>query len=218
LDEAEKLLAALVDSQTTPCAIELLVGPAWKDDPAISQVLAASGLCLTVAVEGTAIEVDWMTKRLADEWSDLGVANHQVVSDEAAAALITRLAEFPAGGESPLVLQANMVPSGTTRFVAALRELDEHCSVQAHAGNGVVIARLSEFPADGLARTLIGQLHPVAAAAHGHVTVLSNPGNAEVTHQSAWGAIDAPFDLMTAVKREFDPRNILNPDRFIYLH
>jgi glycolate oxidase FAD binding subunit len=217
LDEAEKLLAALIDSQTTPCAIELLRGTVWNDDPAIAQMSAASGLCLAIAFEGTATEVEWMTKQLVDEWSDLGIASSQVVLDEAASELMSRLAEFSAAGESPLVLQANIVPSGTTRFVSALRELDENCSVQAHAGNGVVIARLSEFPPDGLAKTLIGQLHPVAAAAHGHVTVLSNPSSAEMTHQSAWGAIDAPVDLMTAVKREFDPKSILNPERFIYL-
>ena len=215
--DAEKLLAALVDSKTTPCAIELLSGPAWKDDSTIGEASATTGLCLAVAFEGTETEVHWMTNQLVDEWSELG-AGGQIVSEEAATALMSRLSEAPASSESPLVLQANMVPSGTTRFAAALHELDENCSVQAHAGNGVVIAHLSDFPADGLARTLIGQLHPVAAAAHGHVTVLSNPSSAEVTHQSVWGAIDAPFDLMTTVKREFDPRNILNPDRFIYLH
>ena len=110
-----------------------------------------------------------------------------------------------------------MTPSGTTRFVQALQDLDPNCSIQAHAGNGIVIARLSEFPGAGLAKTLVGKLQAVAASAHGHVVVLSNPGRSEMTHQSVWGAIDAPLELMTAVKREFDPKNILNPDRFVYV-
>ena len=38
-----------------------------------------------------------------------------------------------------------------------------------------------------------------------------------MTHQSVWGAIDAPFELMTAGKGKFDPKNILNPDRFVYV-
>jgi hypothetical protein len=38
-----------------------------------------------------------------------------------------------------------------------------------------------------------------------------------MTHQSVWGAIDAPLDLMTAVKRKFDPKDILNRGRFLYL-
>jgi FAD/FMN-containing dehydrogenase len=32
-----------------------------------------------------------------------------------------------------------------------------------------------------------------------------------------WGAIDAPLDLMSAVKRKFDPQDILNRGRFLYV-
>jgi FAD/FMN-containing dehydrogenase len=38
-----------------------------------------------------------------------------------------------------------------------------------------------------------------------------------MTHQSVWGGIDAAFDLMTKVKQQFDPRDILNRGRFVYL-
>jgi FAD/FMN-containing dehydrogenase len=60
-------------------------------------------------------------------------------------------------------------------------------------------------------------LQSLAAIGHGSVSVLSNPGGSEMTHQCVWGGIDAPFDLMTSVKRQFDPRNVLNPGRFVYL-
>jgi FAD/FMN-containing dehydrogenase len=63
---------------------------------------------------------------------------------------------------------------------------------------------------------LLARLAPLAAHAHGNVTILANPSGAEMTHQAVWGGIDAPFDLMTTVKREFDPQNLLNPGRFIY--
>lgn len=216
LDEAEKLLAAIAHSQTTPCAVELLGGSFWKDDAAVGNVVSDDNLCLVVVVEGTQPEVEWMLKQLADEWREVGVSSHRTLREEEAHDLMGRLAEFPAADDAPLSLKASMTPSGTTSFIAAVRELDAKCAIQAHAGNGVVIARLSEFPADGLATTLVGKLQPVAAAAHGHVVVLSNPSGAEMTHQSMWGASDAPFDLMSAVKREFDPKNILNPGRFVY--
>jgi len=38
-----------------------------------------------------------------------------------------------------------------------------------------------------------------------------------MTHQSVWGGIDAPFALMSAVKRKFDPKDILNRGRFVYV-
>ena len=132
-------------------------------------------------------------------------------------ALWSRLTEFSAEGESPLALKASVAPSGVTAMVLAARRLDPECSIQAHAGSGIVLIKLSQFPKQGLSRALIGQLQPVAAAHRGNLVVLSNPSGAEQTHQAVWGAIDAPLELMTQVKRKFDPHDILNRGRFVYL-
>ncbi|MBC8350849.1 MAG: FAD-binding oxidoreductase [Planctomycetes bacterium] len=218
LNQADRLLAALVNSETTPCAVELLVGPTWTADKQFTDLSSSgSSLFLAVAVEGTEPEVEWMTKQLGDEWRSEGVSSHQIIEGHAADELFGSMTEFPSSGESPLVLRASIAPSGITRFIEAVQSLDANCSVQSHAGNGIVIARLSEFPSAGLAKTLVGNLQAVAASAHGNVVVLSNPGGSEMTHQSVWGAVDAPFELMSSVKREFDPKNILNPDRFVYV-
>lgn len=216
-DAAERLLAALVNSQTTPAAVELLAGPAWDGDPALRSLQSTSPehLYLVVGLEGDAVEVESMTRQLEAEWDALGVAAPLEIGE--AAALWQRLIEFPAAGESPLVLKASVVPSGTTAVALAARKLDPQCSIQAHAGNGVVIIRFASFPQQGLSRALVGDLAPIAAAHHGHVTVLSNPGGAEMTHQSVWGAIDVPLELMTEVKRRFDPQDILNRGRFVYV-
>jgi glycolate oxidase FAD binding subunit len=224
LDQAEMLLTVLVRSETMPAAIELVGGPAWENDAALagppesdSKITSASKLFLIVGLEGTRAEVNWMLGQLTKEWRDRGVKNSKTIVDEAATQLWRRLAEFPAFAEAPLVLKASLAPSGVARFVGTLREVDARCSFQAHAGNGIVIVRFSEFPAGGLSRMLVGKLQPLAAAARGHVQVLSNPSQAEMTHQSVWGGLDAPFELMTAVKREFDPHDILNPGRFVYV-
>jgi glycolate dehydrogenase FAD-binding subunit len=214
---AEKLLAALVASQTAPTAIELLAGPAWQADPALQSLATAEPdhVFLVVGVEGTAPEVEFMVRQLTHEWRELGVAAPLVVGETAA--LWQRLIEFPAAGDSPLVLKASVVPCGTTALIDAARRLDPGCSIQAHAGNGSLVIKFSEFPAQGLSRALVGNLQPAAAAHRGHVMVLSNPSRAEMTHQSAWGATDAPLELMTAVKWRFDPKDILNRGRFVFL-
>ena len=214
---AERLLAALVTSKATPAAIELLAGPAWQSDPAFAPFDhgSQSRLFLVVGLEGTAVEVEYMTAQLAAEWRELGACEPLVVGE--AAALWQRLIEFPAEGESPLVLKANVVPSGTAAIIEAARRIDPACSIQAHAGNGVVLIKMSKFPAEGLSRALVGNLQPAAAAHHGQVIVLSNPSGAEMTHQSVWGATDSPLDPMTEVKRNFDPRDILNRGRFLYV-
>jgi glycolate oxidase FAD binding subunit len=214
---AEKLLAGLVTSKTNPTAIELLAGPAWKNDPALAELLHASAesLYLVVGLEGTSAEVEYMVRQLSGEWSSLGIAAPLVVGE--AGALWQRLIEFSSGGQSPLVLKASVAASGTTALIEAARRLDSDCSIQAHAGNGVVIIKMSKFPAQGLSRALVGNLQPAAAAHYGQVIVLSNASGAEMTHQSAWGATDAPLELMTAVKRRFDPKDILNRGRLVYV-
>jgi glycolate oxidase FAD binding subunit len=214
--EAEKLLAALVTSKVTPMAIELLVGPEWRDEAALAGLAQESpaGLVLVVGLEGTGPEVEYMIGQLSAEWRELGVDAPQVVGESAS--LWQRLIEFSAAGQSPLVLKANVRPSGTTAMIESARRLDPECSIQAHAGNGILIFKISRFPADGLSRALVGKLQPTAAAHGGQVVILSNPSGAEMTHQSVWGATDLPLALMGEVKRRFDPKDILNRGRFVY--
>jgi FAD/FMN-containing dehydrogenase len=114
-----------------------------------------------------------------------------------------------------LVLKANLVSSGVTRFVEAARTLDAACSLLAHAADGIVLLRLSELPKGGVTKGLIGTLQTAAVAAQGSIVVLSGSGS-DATHPSVWGTNVPGLSLMNAVKREFDPKNILNPDRFVY--
>jgi FAD/FMN-containing dehydrogenase len=212
---AERVLAALVTSQTTPTAIELLAGPEWDADEALAglQRPVASPLLVVIGFEGTAAEVEYSIRQLLAEWRALEIEEPLIVCETTA--LWRRLIEFSAAGQSPLVLKASVVPSGLTTMIEAARELDPACSLQAHAGNGIALAKLSKFPAEGLSRALVGRLQPLAAAHHGQVIVLSNPSGAEMTHQSVWGATDSPLALMSEVKRRFDPRDILNRGRFV---
>jgi len=208
-------LAALINSKTTPVAIEVLAGPEWKGDPALSDLQNSSptALYVVVALEGAAPEVEFMVAQLIDEWREIGVEAPLVVGETAA--LWRRLIEFSAAGVSPLVLKANVVPSGTTSLIEAARRLDPDCSVQAHAGNGIVLIKMSKFPASGLSRALVGSLQPAAAAHHGQVVILSNPSGVEMTHQSAFGMTDSPLEVMRELKRRFDPKEILNRGRFV---
>jgi glycolate oxidase FAD binding subunit len=216
-EHAEELLVALANSATTPTAIELLAGPTWDNDPAFATFDHASPARMYVVVEfeGLESEVEWMTKQLGTEWRQAGFAPPQVIGDRTD--LWRRLVEFPAIDAAPLAIKAALVPSGVAPFIAAVRQVDPEASIQAHAGNGIVLAKFAQYPEQGLSRALVGNLHPVAARYHGQVTVVSNPSAAEMTHQSVWGGIDAPFALMTAVKQKFDPRDILNRGRFVYV-
>lgn len=211
LEQLEKILAAIVHSETYPVAVEYVSGPAWSDTLESGELGR-----LWILYEGTEEEVEWMSQRLCDEWQTLSVPSLDRLDDRSADAIITRLIEFPDAPDAALTLRANVVPSGTTAIIQAALEIDAQCSLQSHAGCGIVNMRFDEFPERGLAKSLTGLLRPIATSHHGNVIVASNPSGDEMTRQCVWGGLDEPFWMMEEIKRQFDPANILNPGRFVY--
>jgi glycolate oxidase FAD binding subunit len=216
LETAERLLAGLIHTRTTPAAIELLIGPAWRDDPALGPIPKSAVARLAVGLEGTAAEVNWMTEQLHAEWRKASVPPARTIAGEAADGLWNRLAAFPAAGSSPLVLRINVPPSATTGFVRRLLDLDPECSIEAHAGNGVLRARFASIEAADVPRVLNDQLSLAAATVGGNAVVLKCAHKAELTRRVVWGRGGSTIAVMNALKDQFDPKGLLNPDRFVY--
>lgn len=215
LELAERLLAAIVSSRTTPAAVELLAGPMWREHASLGTLTAGSSYRLVVGLEGTAPEVDWMLTQLAAEWRELGVPTAHVIAGDAAAKLWEMLNEFSGFPDAPLVVKASVLPSRVTEYVRLAREIDPQVSVQAHAGNGIVIARFEQFTAGDISTALLGRLRPAAQQFGGSAIVLSS--NVEGwTRQAWWGGLGPAAPWMQKVKQEFDPGNLLNPGRFAY--
>ncbi len=215
LSACESLLAALVNSRTTPAAIELLVGPHWRDNTTLGLATAGSIGRLAVGLEGTAGEVEWMLGQLAHEWRALGVTASRAVTDRRASELWSQLRAFPSEPDAPLVIKASVLPSRTVELVQLVLKIDSQASVQAHAGNGIVIARFTQFDSADVSRNLIGRLQPAAQLAGGNVVVLSST-LAGLTRQAVWGNATAATHWMAKLKQQFDPKGLLNPGRFVY--
>jgi hypothetical protein len=101
-------------------------------------------------------------------------------------------------------------------MIELLQGIDPQCSVQAHAGNGVVVTRLTNFGPGGMSKILVGRLQPAATEQQGHVMVLRCDTPSELTRQCWWGSVGDSAATMESVKRQFDPKNLLNRGRFIY--
>jgi glycolate oxidase FAD binding subunit len=202
---AERLLSALVTSNVTPVAVELVTGPAWN-----------SAVQLILGIEGTEAEVSWMIETLTAEWSALGIPERQVIEDEIAESLWAQLREFPVNRDAPLVLKASLRPSGVCSFVSTVQQIDPNASILAHAGNGIVVVRFAKFEASDLSRQLVGRLQPLARQNGGHVLILSSNGLGELTRQAQWGGVEDEVIWMSKIKTQFDPQNVLNPGRFVF--
>lgn len=215
-EQAETLLAALGQSRTTPAAVELLAGPAWSDDTNLATLTPGTSARLVVGLEGTAVEVDWMVEQLRGEWQALGVSNTRVLTGDPCSNLWRSLAEFPANRDAAAVIRANVLPGAVTTFAQEVLQVDPQASIQAHAGNGILIVRFGGLAASDIAATIIKRLRPAADAMRGSVVVVHAAQGVEFTRQLIWGPARADFPQQVAVKRQFDPRGVLNPGRFIF--
>jgi glycolate oxidase FAD binding subunit len=214
-ETAERILESLVTTQVSPAAIELLSGPSWNNDAVLGSLPDRGSTHLLVGLEGTADEVAWMCDTLWNELRRVGMAA-EIVSDEHTSSLWMRLAQFPVEGNMPLVIKASVRPSRTVEFIQLLQRIDPEGSVQAHAGNGIVIAKLTQFGMGDLSTMLVTRLQPAVAECGGHIIVLSCTSAKELTHQCWWGTVGDSLAVMEEIKRQFDPRDLLNRGRFVY--
>jgi glycolate oxidase FAD binding subunit len=217
LPTVERMLTRLAKLPVSPVAIDLLIGSAWELDPNSP----GSALALVVRVEGTQSEVSWLAEQVQYELLTGGGANVRRLEAGEADSLWARQVEFSDRGpaasndESPMVVKICVPPSAVTKIAADLLDFDAGCRIQAHAGNGIVLARFSRFGHADLTKTLVGSLRPAAVGLGGSLTVVSNKLEG-ITPHIVWGGRTKAIVLMERVKQKFDPRNILNPGRFAY--
>ncbi len=216
-DAAERVLAGLVRTRTLPSAIELLGGPAWAS---LGEVRGSDSLLgIAVGLEGSADEVSWMVDQLQAEWRDAGISSPHALLGEDARAFWERLTEFPAGsaatsGDGELTIQFHVLPAKVCGLVQGLLACDSKTSIQAHAGNGMVLVRLG-VNAEEAAATVEQRLRPLAASLGGHATVVAQPSDCDLSRQVLFGPSPPGWQVMQAIKRQFDPKGILNRGRFL---
>jgi glycolate oxidase FAD binding subunit len=231
LDAADCLLSGLTQTQTLPMAIELVAGPVARALPGLQPPPDNHVGWLVVGFEGNRDEVDWMLRRLAQEWKATAAGQPITVSEHPADRLWTALARFPAD------LQVGVLPSAIGDMISELLDLVPGCSIQAHAGNGILEVKVPGLPLsctaaarggegrgegaalespDAFATLLREKLRPAVAAAKGNLVVLAAPEGSELTADDVWGPPSDGIAVMQAIKQQFDPHGILNPGRFIF--
>ena len=114
-DCAERLLAALVQAESPPSAIELLTGAAWEGVCLSDSPTGRGAGCLAVCFEGSEAEVIWMTSQWIERWlsPEMKMGNVPRIDTfvgHEAGNLMNRLRDFPASNDSPLVIKASLKP------------------------------------------------------------------------------------------------------------
>jgi glycolate oxidase FAD binding subunit len=211
LKMAEAILDAMSSREIPVAALQWLAGPAWKG---FAELPSASEGWLVARLEGTSHEVTWMRDHLLKVWSAAANVNPiAYLSEKNLWPAIIDFSRRPAA----LTLKASVRPSQVSSWIQACRALDANVSICVQAASGMIYAQYEQMPQLGIARGLIGKLQPAANSAGGNVVVYAGQLGSEATQQAIWGNGGDPLAVMTEIKRRFDPQNILNPGRFVFL-
>jgi glycolate oxidase FAD binding subunit len=211
---AESVLNALANLEATPAAIDLLVGKSWGNESRTFSSVA-------IKLEGSESEIAWLTAHIQSAVSAAGGSAARALTLAEADELWNRQIEFSDRGAgqsddgSPMVMKISVPPSAVTDMIGKQLAADENCTIQAHAGNGIILARFSQFRHDDLTKLLVGKLRPAAMHLDGNLIVVRSKLEGLTSHV-VWGCRTDTTVLLEQIKRQFDPRNILNPGRFAY--
>jgi glycolate oxidase FAD binding subunit len=221
LTTVESALNRLAELECTPVAIDWLSGAAWNSVSPLPTPHSPLHARLAVRFEGTESEINWIAAHIKSALNAVGCENTRVLPAADADELWNRQVEFSDRGPGdaddncPMVIKIAVPPSATVKAVASLLELDANCTIQAYAGSGVILARFSQFRNDDVTRLLVGKLRPAAVRLGGSLVVVRT--NLEgLTPHVVWGGRTDATLLLEQIKRQFDPRNILNPGRLAY--
>lgn len=204
-------LAGVLDllhaSKARPCAVELLNGAAWRA-VGVSPPDYGTAWVLAVGLEEKAAALEWQRSTLLAELRSAPVRN------------VTKWPESALGWDVvaaqanlPLVLKANVRPSRTAEFAAAVADSHREVLIQAHALNGIVHALYPDL--GGSADRAAGLVTPLlnrAADGGGNLVVRRCPATWKAA-LPVWGRPGPDRDLMRHVKRTLDPKNVFNPGR-----
>jgi glycolate oxidase FAD binding subunit len=210
----ERALERIAMLETPPVAIDVLIGEGWPTESVAHNQLV-------IRLEGTEQETKWLTEAVESAMGTAGCAAARALSKTQADTLWNRQIEFSDRGladtddGSPMVMKIAVPPSAVTEMIRDLLAVDPNCTIQAHAGNGIVMVRFREFRHEHISKSLVAKLRPAAVRLGGSLVVVRSKLDGLTPHLVWGGRIDETV-LLEQIKRQFDPRNILNPGRFVF--
>lgn len=213
LATVENALNRIAMLETPAVAIDVLIGDGWE-------IESTASIQVVVRLEGTEQETAWLTDEVERTLAVAGCTAAHALSKSQSDALWSRQVEFSDRGladtddNSPMVLKVAVPPSAVTEMIREVLAIDANCAIQAHAGNGTVTARFREFRQEHVSKSLVAKLRP-AAVRHGGSVVVVRSKLEGLTPHLVWGGRTEGTVLLEQIKRQFDPRNVLNPGRFI---
>ncbi len=209
--------ATLLTSTLTPTAVDLL------STQATASLGMGQTLGLIVRFQSLQKSVDQQADRLLKLAQTLGLDGATLVETEEDNFWQQVQDQFwssEARQDHPVICKVGVLPA---QAVAALTTMDTIANQQGvtcmglvHAGSGLGVVRI-DGPEAAALQTVLALRHSVSAPSQrssGFVTVLEAP-MALKQQLDVWGYTGNALELMRKIKQQFDPKNLLSPNRFV---
>jgi glycolate oxidase FAD binding subunit len=210
IGEKEAIISAtktLLASALTPTAVDLL------STQLVTQVGLGQGLGLMVRFQSVTESVKEQSSRLLEVGEKLGLQGI-IYTDADEANLWQLLPEqiWRTPQQSGITCKIGVLP---TAAVTTLTKLDTLTSSSGlgliHAGSGLGLLRLD--PAVVTPQTIM-EMRRHCESQNGFLTVLEAPISLK-QQLDVWGYSGNALNIMRGIKQQFDPKNLLSPQRFV---
>ncbi|MBI1735890.1 MAG: FAD-binding oxidoreductase [Candidatus Rokubacteria bacterium] len=212
LKEAGAAIRSVMSGDLVPVALDLLDGDA-------ARVLGlASAAAVVVGFDGLPEQIDWQAAELGRLVAAHGGRVLGPIADEAVAHLA--VAARAAYGAPAAVMRLSVLPlqvaDAMDQGAAAARARGLQSAWSAHAGVGVVTAALAAPARNGAADVarVLTDWRTVARGTGGSATLESAPLAVKAS-LPVWDDAGAAGRVMQRIKAQLDPKNVLNPGRFV---
>lgn len=226
LPPVRSALSRLLRSPLIPIAVEFLDGNAsHRLDRKLDWNGRIAGYALAVRFGDLEAAVNWQVRELKEIWGPFLDGDVPVGDSREQARLWDCLREDHfCLAEPPLEsvkLKVNILPNQLVQWIERIeRQLSETevpFVLRAHAGSGVIriyCHRDPSPPQAGRLAELIEQWRGLLSAVRGSVVIEGGPADLK-DRVDAWGYRYKDLKLMRRIKNRLDPREILNPGRFV---
>lgn len=197
-------IATLLASALTPTALELLA-------PATVKALAlGTEMGTMLRFQGIDVSVDQQIDQVMKLGRNLGLTVVQVSAQDESS-LWKQLAEQidAPPSNSEITCKIGVEPAQAVTVLAQIDALSSLIGMRIHASSGVGMIRLPQISVDRLL-----ELRQLCQSYGGFLTLLAAPASFK-QQVDIWGYSGNALDIMYRLKAQFDPENLLNPNRFV---
>jgi FAD/FMN-containing dehydrogenase len=177
-----------------------------------------------VGVDGPPQAVDRQLREVESLVRDAGAVAWRTGADDGRL-WQAQQSRFRAHGAEPrerVIIRVGTVRTQVGMTLSRLMELETHLSapveLTARFGNGLVYGSLplnGDAAQSALVALALAEMRAQLAPLHGYLVVESAPPSFKAQFD-CWGDLGPQAEVMARLKREFDPRRVLNPGRFIH--